>query len=84
MRRWPPIALIALAIGWFIVTNIGNAMAMGDLAGRPIVALTRETTRIPVQSPGMLPETGEARILDGTEAPRCRPFVCRIEVAGTS
>lgn len=55
MRRWLPIVLIALAILWFILTNVGAGMAVGDLTARPISALMRDGAAIPVQPSGRAP-----------------------------
>lgn len=65
MRKWVPIALIALALLWFILQNTGSSMAMSDFAARPITALSRDGTRIPVQPSGRAPRPDEARGLGG-------------------
>jgi hypothetical protein len=65
MRKWSPVALIALAILWWALTNIGASMAMSDFAARPITALTRDGMRVPVQPSGRPPLPGEARGLGG-------------------
>ena len=65
MRKWTPIALIAVAVLWFILTNVGASMALSDLAARPITALQREGTTIPVQPSGRAPEPGEAAGVGG-------------------
>lgn len=66
MRRWIPVALIGLAILWFILTNVGSSMALNDLAARPILALTRaDGTRVPVQQPGANPSANDARPQQG-------------------
>lgn len=65
MRKWMPIALIAVAVLWFILTNVGASMALSDLGARPITALQREGATIPVQPTSRAPEAGEARGLGG-------------------
>ncbi|WP_149589150.1 hypothetical protein [Tabrizicola flagellatus] len=65
MRRWIPLALIALAILWFVLTNVGASMALNDLASRPITGLARDGATIPVQPSGRAPLPGEARGLAG-------------------
>lgn len=65
MRKWIPIALIALAVLWFILTNVGSSMALADLTGRPIMALQRDGTTIPVQPSGRAPQSGEAAAVGG-------------------
>ncbi|WP_128516430.1 hypothetical protein [Tabrizicola thermarum] len=65
MRRWLPIVLIALAILWFILTNVGAGMAVSDLTARPISALMRDGRAIPVQPSGRAPAQGEARGIGG-------------------
>jgi hypothetical protein len=65
MRKWTPIALIAVAVLWFILTNTGSSMALADLAGRPITALKRDGTTIPVQPTGRAPQAGEATGVGG-------------------
>jgi hypothetical protein len=65
MRKWIPIALIAVAFLWFILTNTGSSMALADLGARPITALQREGTTIAVQPSGRAPEPDEARGVGG-------------------
>jgi hypothetical protein len=60
MRKWLPIALIVVAILWFILTNVGATMALNDLATRPITALQRDAQTVPVQPSGRAPKDGEA------------------------
>lgn len=63
MRKWVPVALIGLAILWFIATNVGSSMALADLAGRPVLAVTRsDGTRFAVQPQGTTPHTITARL----------------------
>ena len=58
MRKWIPVALIGLTILWFIATNVGSSMALADIAGRPVLALTRgDGTRFVVQPQGTTPVT---------------------------
>ncbi|MCU0905510.1 MAG: hypothetical protein MUE83_16820 [Tabrizicola sp.] len=61
MRRWIPIALIAVAVLWYILQNVGSSMALSDAFARPILALTQNGQRVPVQQPGLPPAEGEAR-----------------------
>lgn len=65
MRKWIPVALIALAVLWYILQNVGSSMALSDLTDRPIVALVQGDRRIPVQQPGLPPAEGEARVTGG-------------------
>ncbi|NHB76712.1 hypothetical protein [Rhodobacter calidifons] len=65
MRKWIPVALIALAVLWFVLTNLGASMAVSDLAARPISALERDGRRVPVQPSGRAPRDGEARGIAG-------------------
>jgi hypothetical protein len=65
MRKWSPVALIGLAVVWFILTNVGASVALNDFTARPIVALNRDTIRVPVQVSGRPPAAGEARGLGG-------------------
>jgi hypothetical protein len=62
MRKWLVIGLIVLALAAFILTNVGSSLALSDLAARPVQALTRDETRVPVQQPGQPAAEGEARI----------------------
>lgn len=63
MRKWIPVALIVLAVLWYILQNVGSSMALSDFAARPILALTQGDQRIPVQQPGQPPAEGEARVM---------------------
>jgi hypothetical protein len=65
MRKWIPVALIVLAVLWYILQNVGVSMAQADSAARPILALTQGGQRIPVQKPGQPPAEGEARAVGG-------------------
>lgn len=65
MRKWIPVALIVLAVLWFILTNIGASFALSDFAARPITALQRDGTTIPVQPSGRAALDGEAKALGG-------------------
>jgi hypothetical protein len=65
MRKWIPIALIALSILWWVLSNIGYSTALTEFAARPITALSREGIRIPVQPSGRKPQPDEARGLGG-------------------
>jgi hypothetical protein len=65
MRKWIPITLIALAVLWFILTNVGSSMALADLTARPITALQRTGMTVPVQPTGRAPEPGEAKGIGG-------------------
>ena len=65
MRKWTPIALIALAVLWFILTNAGASVALNALATQPITALQRDGQTIPVQPTTRAPLEGEAKGLGG-------------------
>lgn len=65
MRKWIPVALIALAVLWFILTNTGASLALNDLAARPIFALHRDGQTIPVQPTTRAPQDGEAKGVGG-------------------
>ncbi len=63
MRKWIPVALIGLTILWFIATNVGSSMALADIAGPPVLAVTRsDGTRFAVQPQGTTPDTITARL----------------------
>lgn len=68
MRRWIPVALIVLAILWFVLTNLGASIALNDLVSRPITGLVRDGATIPVQPSGRAPLRGEARGVGGQGA----------------
>lgn len=61
MRRWIPAALIALAVLWFILTNVGSSMALADIGPRPVLAFTKDGQRIPVRQPGQPAAEGAAQ-----------------------
>jgi hypothetical protein len=63
MRKWIPIVLIALAVAIYAAINIGSSMALNDLVARPPQALVREDERVPVQSPGEVPEEDKAFVV---------------------
>jgi hypothetical protein len=65
MRKWIPVTLIALAIFWFILTNVGSSLATSDFAARPLTALSLEGTTIRVQRQGQPASADEARFLGG-------------------
>ena len=65
MRKWIPVVLIALAVAWYLLNGIGSAMALADATSRPILALSRDSTRIPVPAPGASPTEGEAPAVGG-------------------
>lgn len=65
MRRWIPIALIALAALWFLLTNVGSSMALADIGARPVLAFAKDGQRIAVQQPGQPATEGEAQIQGG-------------------
>ena len=65
MRKWIPVALIALAILWWVLGNVGYSTALTEFSARPITALTRDGSRIPVQPSGRAPLPEEARGLGG-------------------
>ncbi len=65
MRRWIPIALIILAVLWFILTNIGSSLALADIGARPILAFTKGGQHIAVQQPGGPAAEGEAQVQGG-------------------
>ncbi len=65
MRIWVVVAVVGVL--WYGAVNIGSSMALADIAGRPIVALSRadSAVRVSVQPSGRPAAQGEARILDG-------------------
>lgn len=63
MRKWIPVVLIALAVLWYILQNVGSSMALSDFAARPILALAQGDQRIPVRQSGQPPAEGEASAL---------------------
>ena len=65
MRKWIPIGLIGLAVAWYVLNGIGSAMALAEATSRPILALTRDATRIPVTPPGGAPTDKEAPTVGG-------------------
>jgi hypothetical protein len=65
MRRWIPIALIVLAVLWFILANVGSSMALSDITTRPILAFAKDGQRVPVQQPGQPAAEGEAQVQGG-------------------
>jgi hypothetical protein len=65
MRKWIPIALIALAFLWFILTNVGSSMALSAATSNPILAFVKDGARIPVQAPGRPAAEGEAQVQAG-------------------
>ena len=65
MRKWTPVALIGLAVLWFVLTNAGTSAALNDLATRPITALQRDGQTIPVQPTTRAPQDGEAKGVGG-------------------
>lgn len=62
MRKVVVIGLILLAMVWIALTNIGSAMALTDIATRPILALVKGDQRFAVQQPGQAPTPEIARI----------------------
>jgi hypothetical protein len=65
MRKWIPVALIVLAVLWYVLNGVGSAMALAEATGRPILALTSADARIPVTPPGGTPADGEAQAFGG-------------------
>ena len=65
MRKWIPVALIVLAVLWYVLQNVGSSMALSDAFSRPILTLTRADQSIPVQKPGQPAAEGEARAAGG-------------------
>ena len=65
MRKWIPVALIVLAVAWYIAVNAGSSMAMSEISARPFTALLRDGTRIAVQKPGEPAASGEAALTGG-------------------
>jgi hypothetical protein len=63
MRKWIPVALIALAVAIYAAINIGSSMALNDLVARPPQALLRDGERVDVQSPGEAPEEDKAFVV---------------------
>jgi hypothetical protein len=67
MRMGLIILLAALAVACFIISNVASATALADIAGRPVIALSRDggAVRVPVQGAGRPALPGEARIMGG-------------------
>jgi hypothetical protein len=67
MRKWPVLLIVGMAVGSLLVSNAASVIALGEIAGRPILALASDagSQRVPVQSPGQPAGPGEARILGG-------------------
>ncbi len=67
MQKWIIIALIAAAIGWGLLTNIGAAQALAEVANHPPRALIRTADghRIPIATPGTHAAKGEAQGMGG-------------------
>jgi hypothetical protein len=68
MRAWNALALLA-SVGLYLGDDaVGSSMALADLAGRPVIALSRDggAVRVPVQAAGTPAQAGEARVLGGT------------------
>lgn len=66
MRLWIWLLLLLLVtVGYALLTNIGSSQALASIGARPLVALVREGTRIPVQPAGRPAIEGEARGLGG-------------------
>ena len=66
MRKWIPVALIGLAVVWFILTNVGSTQALSDITARPILALVKDGLRTPVQQPGQPAAPDAAKAVSGT------------------
>jgi hypothetical protein len=67
MRQWQMIAFAVAGLALFLLMNLGSALALSDIAARPIVALARDggAVRVAVQTPGQPAAPGEARPLGG-------------------
>jgi len=66
MRRFILISLLIVAgLGWTVLNAVGSSMALADIGGRPIIALTRPGQEVAVQTPGQAAKEGEARVLRG-------------------
>jgi len=63
MRKWFPIALIALAILWYGLTAVGSSQALDELGLRPVQSLLHEGERVAVQPPVRAAAPGEAAIV---------------------
>lgn len=71
MTAWKLLGLVAAAAAYLLTDAVGSSMALADLAGRPVVALSREdgAVRVPVRQPGQAAQAREARVLGGTGVP---------------
>ena len=64
MRKWIPIALIVLAVLWYVLQNVGSSMALADFTDRPLVALGRDGARVPIEQPGTVDDPAPARLVE--------------------
>jgi hypothetical protein len=62
MRKSMVIILVFLAVAWIGLSNIGSSLALADIASRPILALTKDGQRVPVQQAGQAPAPDMALI----------------------
>jgi hypothetical protein len=65
MSKWLLLTLVALAILWFLLTNIGSSLALNELAARPVLALTKGGQRIEAQQRGIPAGPEQAAIVGG-------------------
>ena len=65
MRKGLMIGLILLAVVWTGLNNVGSSLALADIAARPILALTKDGQRVPVQQAGQAPAPDMALIGGG-------------------
>jgi hypothetical protein len=83
MRKWIPVALIALAVLWYILQNVGSSMALSDAFARPLQTLQRGGTSVPVQQPGAPAANGMAQAIGGAGIQFGYSFLYRLPDGGT-
>ncbi|MCU0827276.1 MAG: hypothetical protein MUE52_07680 [Tabrizicola sp.] len=83
MRKWIPVALIVLVVLWYILQNAGSSMALSDAFARPLQALHRNGTSVPVQQPGASVANGMAHPVGGAGIQFGYSFVYRLPDGST-
>lgn len=82
MRKWVPIALIVLAVGWFMANTMGSSVALSDATGRPVLALTRDGARVPVRQTEDPVATDKAQLVGGSGITFGYSFVYKLPDGG--
>jgi hypothetical protein len=69
MRMWLSVLLGVVLLGYVLVSTLGSAMALSDIANRPILALTcnNGAVRSAVQAPCQPARSGDARNTGGQD-----------------